>query len=486
MNARNNSACFRLIVKFKDYLIPAELDAPEINYFFSQRHRRLWRQLVELLPEVKVRTLFNTVSRRQVRRLMKKAKELNPFYQPPDFLSYFSIDLTQQINTEDILSIFKKYTNVELAYLQRGSIFPPSVGKSELLNFQQAHLNPAPDGINAKYAWTVEGGYGSGNIAFIDVEQGWIPNHESIVLNTLPDSGINCGIYSDHGAAVLGIIMMRENKSGGLGITPQVKGSIVSQWRPDRRLNTADAIMTAIQHLSFGDILLLEAQTSEVDAPASFWPVEIEDAVYQTVKLATSLGITVIEAAGNGNNRYEGNDLDLFESNGKSILNPNSIGYRDSGAILVAAATTTVPHCRRGNSNYGSRINCYAAGENVFTAGNYPRSSRWATNLYTACFNGTSSAAAIIAGAAISIQSILEANFGRRLNPKEMRDLLGSTFYNTHSANGCEKDKIGVMPDLKKIITEAFQIKPRTHAIQKIVRRDKEQVMENYRAQDLN
>ncbi|HKH59652.1 MAG TPA: hypothetical protein VKA49_02415, partial [Flavitalea sp.] len=376
MNTRNNSTCFRLVVKFKDYLIPAELDEPEINYFFSQRHDRLWRQLVELLPEVKVTTLFNTVSPRQVRRLMKKAKELNPFYQPPDFLSYFFIDLTQQINTEDILRIFKKYINVELAYLQLGSIFPPSVGNSELLNFQQTHLNPAPDGINAKYAWTIEGGDGAGNVAFIDVEQGWISNHESIFLNTLPDSGINFGMYSDHGIAVLGIIMMRENNSGGLGITPQVKGSIVSQWRPDRRLNTADAIMTAIQHLSFGDILLLEAQTSEVDAPASFWPVEIEDAVYHTVKLATSLGITVIEAAGNGNNQFSGNDLDLFELNGKKILNRNSSGYKDSGAILVAAATSTVPHFRRANSNYGTRIDCYAAGENVLTAGNYPGLSR--------------------------------------------------------------------------------------------------------------
>ena len=480
MNTRNNSTCFRLVVKFKDYLIPAELDEPEINYFFSQRHRKLWRQLVELLPEVKIRTLFNTVSPSQVRRLMKKASQLNALYQPPDFFSYFSIDWTREINPEDVLRIFKKCKNLELAYLQYGSIFPPSVGKAESSNFYQTHLNPAPHGINAKYAWTIEGGDGAGKVAFIDVEQGWISNHESIFLNTLPDSGINCGMYSDHGVAVLGIIMMRENNSGGLGITPQVNGSIVSQWRPDRRLNTADAIMTAVQHLSFGDILLLEAQTSEIDAPASFWPVEMEDAVYHTIELATALGITVIEAAGNGKNRYEGNDLDLFESNGKKILKPNGIGYRDSGAILVAAATSTAPHFRKSNSNYGSRIDCYAAGENVFTAGNYPRSSRWATNLYTYSFNGTSSAAAIVAGAAISIQSIVETNFGRRLNPKEMRDLLGSAFYNTHSANGLEKDKIGVMPDLKKIITDAFRIKPATSNIEKIAQQEKEQVIKNH------
>ena len=53
---------------------------------------------------------------------------------------------------------------------------------------------------------------------------------------------------------------MQPNETGAVGITPEVKGYVISQYRPDGSLNTADAIMTAIDHLRFGDVLLLEAQ----------------------------------------------------------------------------------------------------------------------------------------------------------------------------------------------------------------------------------
>ena len=119
---------------------------------------------------------------------------------------------------------------------------------------------------------------------------------------------------------------------------------------------------------------------------------------------------------------------------------------------MVAGATASVPHTRIYNSNYGNRIDCYAWGEKVFTAGNFPNSSEGAIDKYTEKFSGTSSAAAIIAGVAISLQGMMEANLNFRIGPVEMRRILSSEFYGTPSANGISVDKIGVMPDLKKII----------------------------------
>jgi hypothetical protein len=162
----------------------------------------------------------------------------------------------------------------------------------------------------------------------------------------------------------------------------------------------------------------------------------------------------VIEAGGNGNHETGvGHDLDRFTGiNGKYILDRSSPDFRDSGAIIVAAATSTLPHTRIAYSNYGNRVDCYGWGEHVATAGSCPGSSGLAINTYTENFSGTSSASAIIAGAAIALQSITEANYNFRLNAIQMRAILGNDLNGTHSENGRLIDKIGVMPDLKKII----------------------------------
>jgi hypothetical protein len=143
----------------------------------------------------------------------------------------------------------------------------------------------------------------------------------------------------------------------------------------------------------------------------------------------------------------------------KKVMQPNHPDFMDSGAILVSAATSAVPHQRMAYSNYGSRIDCFAWGENVLTAGNFPGPSHLFADSYTCKFGGTSSAAAIVAGAATAIQNIAEENFNYRLSPKQMRQLLNSDELGTCSANGRAIDKIGVMPDLKKIIRHLMKQK---------------------------
>jgi hypothetical protein len=127
---------------------------------------------------------------------------------------------------------------------------------------------------------------------------------------------------------------------------------------------------------------------------------------------------------------------------------------------MVAAATVNAAHERIRYSNYGSRINCYAWGEGVVTFGQYLLSPGAAIKTYTRKLNGTSAAAAIIAGAAIAVQSISEDKQNIRLGPWQMRDILSSDVYGTPSANGLSRDKIGVMPDLKKIIDDFLQLAP--------------------------
>ena len=50
----------------------------------------------------------------------------------------------------------------------------------------------------------------------------------------------------------------------------------------------------------------------------------------------------------------------------------------------------------------------------------------------------------------------MEANYSLRLGPAEMRKILSSDLNGTPSKNGRATDKIGAMPDLKKIIDKFF------------------------------
>jgi hypothetical protein len=209
--------------------------------------------------------------------------------------------------------------------------------------------------------------------------------------------------------------------------------------------------MEAINHLSAGDVLLLEAQTwlDPLTGSGPFVPVETEPAVFDVIRLATSLGIVVVEAGGNG-----GVDLDTYNHAIKGdFLNRSSTSFDDSGAILVGAATSNSPHTRLDFSCYGSRVDCYAWGENVQTA------TSPSTTAYTAAFGGTSSASPIIAGAAVLVQAIAEANLGHRFDPLQLRTILSEPANGTTSGDPAS-DRIGVMPNLRAIIDNVLNLAP--------------------------
>ena len=335
--------------------------------------------------------------------------------------------------------------DVEIAYVEGGPTPPPVTPANNPLASRQGYLNPAPLGIDALWAWTLADGSG---VNFVDVERGWTLDHEDLVAaNISIISGINKD-YNGHGTAVLGEVVGVDNHIGIVGIAPGAKARVVSQWRTATNYQTADAIRNAVQGLRAGDVLLLEAQTT-YSTVAGFLPVEVEDVVFTAIRFATDSGIIVIEAGGNGTN-----DLDAFrDTNGRQVLNRASADFRDSGAIMVGAAAAGVPHGRLPFSNFGSRIDCYAWGEDIQTTGD-----GWTgnlTNTYTPQFGGTSGASPIVTGAAILLQSWARER-QHNYAPNDVRTLLSDGALNTPSANP-PVDRIGVMPNLKRIIQQEAQ-----------------------------
>ncbi|MCQ6536828.1 S8 family peptidase [Bacillus mycoides] len=442
----------QLILKFKNEANLPYQDG--IEKFIKEEKQD--PELIGILAEyqnVTINRLFSSLNPKEIKNLGKEIKDSDHI--SSNLLNYYIVETQGDIDVQALLVKFEKSSLVETAYLQEEEA-PPEERLSNLsVNpydeprlTRQGYLEPAPLGINAPYAWSIKGGDGKGT-TFVDMEYGWLFSHEDLVNQKIElMSGQNKSEHHDHGTSVLGIVSAEDNKIGGIGIAPKAKVKVVSQIRDNGMYNTADAILSAVNNMQAGDILLLEAQaTYEGYGDKNYLPVEVKPDIFDAIRLGTNKGIIIIEAGANG-----GNDLDQFrDRNGKQVLNRNSPDFKDSGAIMVGAASARVPHKRSYFSNYGSRVDVYGWGNAVDTTDAKPR--EFMTNLYTSSFSGTSSASPIIAGAAASIQGITKTNLGKVYTPSQLRDILSDPSTGTKS-NDPASDKIGVLPDLKAIVSK--------------------------------
>ncbi|MBK5424428.1 S8 family peptidase [Bacillus sp. TH30] len=442
----------QLILKFKneanlpyqdgiEKFIKEEKQDPELNGILAK------------YQNVTINRLFRSLNPKEIKNLGKEIKDSDHI--SSNLLNYYIVETQGDIDVQALLVQFEKSSLVETAYLQEEEA-PPEERLSNLsVNpydeprlTRQGYLEPAPLGINAPYAWSIKGGDGKGT-TFVDMEYGWLFSHEDLVNQKIElMSGQNKSEHHDHGTSVLGIVSAEDNNIGGIGIAPKAKVKVVSQIRDNGMYNTADAILSAVNNMQAGDILLLEAQaTYEGYGDKNYLPVEVKPDIFDAIRMGANKGIIIIEAGANG-----GNDLDQFrDRNGKQVLNRNSPDFKDSGAIMVGAASARVPHKRSYFSNYGSRVDVYGWGNAVDTTDAKPR--EFMINLYTSSFSGTSSASPIIAGAAASIQGITKTNLGKVYTPSQLRDILSDPSTGTKS-NDPASDKIGVLPDLKAIVSK--------------------------------
>ncbi|MEK5251576.1 S8 family peptidase [Bacillus sp. FSL R9-9530] len=442
----------QLILKFKNEANLPYQDG--IEKFIKEEKQD--PELIGILAEyqnVTINRLFSSLNPKEIKNLGKEIKDSDHI--SSNLLNYYIVETQGDIDVQALLVKFEKSSLVETAYLQEEEA-PPEERLSNLsVNpydeprlTRQGYLEPAPLGINAPYAWSIKGGDGKGT-TFVDMEYGWLFSHEDLVNQKIElMSGQNKSEHHDHGTSVLGIVSAEDNNIGGIGIAPKAKVKVVSQIRDNGMYNTADAILSAVNNMQAGDILLLEAQaTYEGYGDKNYLPVEVKPDIFDAIRLGTNKGIIIIEAGANG-----GNDLDQFrDRNGKQALNRNSPDFKDSGAIMVGAASARVPHKRSYFSNYGSRVDVYGWGNAVDTTDAKPR--EFMTNLYTSSFSGTSSASPIIAGAAASIQGIAKNNQGKVYTPSQLRNILSDPSTGTKS-NDPASDKIGVLPDLKAIVSK--------------------------------
>ncbi len=351
--------------------------------------------------------------------------------QMADMNNYFAIDVSSAAEAEDLINRLNAQPEVEIAYPEpylepAGDIAPPTPA----YDTAQAHLHPAPGGVDADYARTVAGGTGTG-VTIADIEGAWKLTHEDLELpaGALWGGQMSTGFgWRDHGTAVVGILASEDNGYGTTGIAPQARIGLVSIGE----MTTAEAVLLAADSLNPGDIMLIELNAAgprynfQVRADQlgyvcmEYWPAE-----FDAMQMAWAKGIIVCEAAGNG---AENLADPIYE-------NRFDTTYRNSHAILVGAGAPPsgeygTDRARLSFSNFGARVNLQGHGAGVVTCGygdlfNGGGDER---QYYTAEFSGTSPALPVVAGAAAALQGIFKTRYGGAvLDADRMRDILIAT-----------------------------------------------------------
>ncbi|UTY57403.1 S8 family serine peptidase [Massilia sp. erpn] len=330
---------------------------------------------------------------------------------------------------------------------------------------RQGYLDAAPGGIDARYAWTQGGGGGSG-VRVIDLEWGWRFSHEDLIQNQGGIVGGTGSSDTNHGTAVLGEISGDRNGIGITGIAPEAVISAVAFSMP-----TATAIRDAADRLRPGDIMLLEihrpgpryAFAGRADQlgyiAVEWWPDD-----FAAIRYASSKGIIVVEAAGNG---AENLDDGLYNTRPAGFpatwTNPFNRANPQCGAVVVGAGAPPPgthgndhgpDRSRLGFSNFGACIDAQGWGREVTTTGYGDLQGGANADLwYTDHFSGTSSASPIVVGALACTQGVLRARGRIPLSPARARDVLRSTGSPQQDAPGRPAtQRIGNRPNLRQIL----------------------------------
>lgn len=363
-----------------------------------------------------------------------------------DLNGWYRVQLTPGADLEATLAALNALDEVEVAYAEpKASPLPVSPSFTGLQGY---HSIASSSGIDANYARTVPGG-GGANVRVLDIEYSWNGTHED--LSRLRTSFVANGTSKDpfgdrsHGTAVVGELVGDPNAYGVTGLVPDAGMLVTNSYNVERGLDIANAIMTASSVLSAGDVMLIEQQSpgpggacgkDQVGCvPVEWWPAH-----YDAIVHATSKGIIVVEAAGNG---WQNLDAAMYGS-------AFPAGRADSGAIIVGAGGA--PGCRGARtkldfSNYGRRVDLQGWGECVTTTGYGDLQGGAENQWYTRSFGGTSSASPIVAAAAASLSSIAEQR-GIRLAPRDVRARLKATGTAQVGTGG----NIGPLPNLRAAI----------------------------------
>lgn len=429
---------------------------------------------------------FAAVRRQRVQATISRESLLHagPFHPIHSLLGYYRIDTRGMVSATSVNTLISQLASATLIFdsvIREPSLTPPS----PRVNWEDDREVSGPDaswqlhteglvegalpkqGIycNSPQVW--DSGYDGSGVGFVDIERGWYLDHPDLPVPQYPGGGVRAPFYNDsdammeyHGTSALGIVVGVDNTEGIVGIAPAATLlGVASFLKPGSGLSDpgdiTNAILESLEVMAVGDVLLLEVQTTGGGAfpgADTNLPVEVVDLWFDAIRLAVGSGVVVIEPAGNGHlvgGSKVGWELDTVSSVGSNRpLDRDSWGTAsahlfDSGAIMVSACYADLRADgeldRLDDCNRGSRVDCYAWGEEVYTTTSDPAGY--------GVFGETSAASAIIAGAAILVQQMWRKKFGTSASCATIRALLSTIGTKVYG-------EAVVQPDLAAIATK--------------------------------
>ena len=132
------------------------------------------------LRGMRVMPLIESLDAKRLDELVGRARRNTPGYEPAPFERWAQVMVPAGVHPDELLRAVRQLDDVETAYVMRPG--PPPVSPADdPRNANQGYLDAAPNGIDARYAWSlgIPGVDGAG-IGFVDMEQGWNLNHEDL------------------------------------------------------------------------------------------------------------------------------------------------------------------------------------------------------------------------------------------------------------------------------------------------------------------
>lgn len=366
-----------------------------------------------------------------------------------DLALFFTVDVPPGTDPAELAAALRALPLVESAQPWPVPAPPPVDIDPPTPDFTglQTYTAAAPAGLGSAAFAGVDGADGAGT-RYVDIEYWWQLGHEDLELpaSALIPTGSPVNPFMDfgsHGSAVLGILSARANGYGVTGLAPAALVWVAPSYTVENFWNVGLAIEQALATLDPagpGDVILIEQQMYVCGyeggggTQLGTGPVEYFAAWRDAIEIATALGVTVVEAAGNGS-------LNLDDPACDDVFDR---ALTDSGAIYVAAGSAAT-HAPLAYSNHGGRVDLQGIGEGVATLGGgtlFGGSDVLQT--YQSNFGGSSSASAMVAGVVLQLQGMRLANGLAPLDPLAMRALL----VQTGTPQAPVPELIGPLPDL--------------------------------------